>query len=36
MRNSIIFPFSTTAEGVERILKAVFELMFSKMVLKKT
>ena len=31
VRTSFNFTFSTTAEGVERILKTVFELMFSKM-----
>ena len=31
VRTSFNFTFSTTAEGVERILKTVFELVFSKM-----
>ena len=31
VRTSFNFTFSTIAEGVERILKTVFELVFSKM-----
>ena len=31
VRTSFNFIFSTTAEGVERILKTVFELVFSEM-----
>ena len=31
VRTNFNFTFSTAAEGVERILKTVFELMFSKM-----